>query len=48
MYKKTFKIPSNNLDVRLKWAYQNHNNEILHTTDQKEEHEKPQFVIMKF
>ena len=32
---QTFKIPNNNLDVRFKWAYQNHNNEIVQTRKKK-------------
>ena len=46
---QTFKIPNNNnFDVRFEKAYQNHNNELLLTTDQKGEHDKLQFMMVKF
>ena len=45
---QTFKIPNNNSDVRFQRAYQNHNNEILWHSDQKEEQDKPQFMMVKF
>ena len=36
---QTFKLPNNNsFDVRFEKADQNHNNEILHITDQKREY----------
>ena len=45
---QTFKIPNNNFDVRFEKVYQNHNNEILPTTDQKVKQDKPQFMMVKF
>ena len=42
---QSFKIPNNNLDVKLERAYQNHNNEILQT---RKEQDKPQFMMVKF
>ena len=46
---QTFKIPTNsNFDVRFEKAYRNHNNEILNTTDQKGEQDKPQLMMVKF
>ena len=42
---QTFKIPSNNLDVRFEWAYQPQSQ---NSTNQKVEQDKPQFMMVKF